>query len=40
MNAEYEAFLQDVEVKPARSCVAVAGLPKGVDVEVECVAEV
>ena len=26
------------KVMPARSCVAVRGLPKGVDVEIECVA--
>lgn len=35
MNAEYEKWIVH---KPARSCVAVRGLPKGVDVEIECVA--
>jgi 2-iminobutanoate/2-iminopropanoate deaminase len=36
-NAVYETFMVQ---KPARSCVAVRGLPKGVLVEVEAVAEV
>ncbi|CAG8983588.1 hypothetical protein HYALB_00004608 [Hymenoscyphus albidus] len=35
MNAEYEKIIRH---KPARSCVAVKELPKGVDVEIECVA--
>jgi 2-iminobutanoate/2-iminopropanoate deaminase len=35
MNAEYEKWIMH---KPARSCVAVKELPKGVDVEIECVA--
>lgn len=35
MNAEYENFIKH---KPARSCVAVKQLPKGVDIEIECVA--
>lgn len=35
MNAEYEKFIKH---KPARSCVAVKELPKGVNVEIECVA--
>jgi 2-iminobutanoate/2-iminopropanoate deaminase len=35
MNAEYEKWFT---TKPARSCVAVRQLPKGVDVEIECVA--
>lgn len=35
-NAVYESFFPG---KPARSCVAVAALPKGVLVEVEAVAE-
>ena len=35
MNATYEKFFVS---KPARSCVAVAQLPKGVPVEIECVA--
>lgn len=36
MNAEYEKHFGGT--KPARSCVAVAQLPKGVEVEMECVA--
>jgi reactive intermediate/imine deaminase len=35
MNGVYEKFFPH---KPARSCVAVYQLPKGVPVEVECVA--
>ncbi|KZF22347.1 YjgF-like protein [Xylona heveae TC161] len=35
MNAVYETFFTH---KPARSCVAVAQLPKGVPVEIECIA--
>lgn len=35
MNAEYEKWIKH---KPARSCVAVRQLPKGVDVEIECIA--
>ncbi|KAB8262819.1 Endoribonuclease L-PSP/chorismate mutase-like protein [Aspergillus pseudonomiae] len=35
MNATYEKFFTH---KPARSCVAVAQLPKGVPVEIECIA--
>ena len=35
VNAEYEKLIKH---KPARSCVAVKGLPKGADVEIECVA--
>lgn len=35
VNAVYERYFAH---KPARSCVAVAGLPKGVPVEMECVA--
>lgn len=35
MNAEYEKWIKH---KPARSCVAVKQLPKGVDIEIECVA--
>jgi len=35
MNAEYEKWIKH---KPARSCVAVKELPKGVDIEIECVA--
>ena len=38
MNGEYER--QFAGHKPARSCVAVKELPKGVDVEIECVAVV
>jgi len=35
MNAEYEKHFPH---RPARSCVAVVGLPKGVPVEIECIA--
>jgi 2-iminobutanoate/2-iminopropanoate deaminase len=35
MNAEYEKYFPH---RPARSCVAVVGLPKGVPVEIECIA--
>jgi reactive intermediate/imine deaminase len=35
MNAAYETYFPH---RPARSCVAVAGLPKGVPVEIECIA--
>ena len=35
MNATYEKYFV---TKPARSCVAVKQLPKGVSVEIECVA--
>lgn len=35
MNAVYETFFKH---KPARSCVAVYQLPKGVPVEIECIA--
>ncbi len=35
MNAEYEKWIKH---KPARSCVAVKSLPKGVDIEIECIA--
>jgi len=35
MNATYEKFFTH---KPARSCVAVFQLPKGVPVEIECIA--
>ncbi|MDR3181462.1 MAG: hypothetical protein LBT89_00840 [Planctomycetaceae bacterium] len=38
MNTEYEKHLG--EVKPARSTVQVAALPKGAKVEIELVAEV
>ncbi|KAI4212923.1 MAG: hypothetical protein LQ351_004448 [Letrouitia transgressa] len=39
MNGEYEKhFGVGGAVKPARSCVAVKQLPKGVEVEIECVA--
>jgi len=36
VNREYELHFQDT--KPARSCVAVRELPKGVEIEMECVA--
>ena len=35
MNSIYEKFFSH---KPARSCVAVKQLPKGVPVEIECIA--
>ena len=35
MNGEYEKWFSH---KPARSCVAVKTLPKGVPVEIECIA--
>ena len=35
MNTVYETFFTH---KPARSCVAVFQLPKGVPVEIECIA--
>jgi 2-iminobutanoate/2-iminopropanoate deaminase len=35
LNVEYEKWVRH---KPARSCVQVAALPKGVDVEIECIA--
>jgi 2-iminobutanoate/2-iminopropanoate deaminase len=35
MNGVYEKFFTH---KPARSCVAVYQLPKGVPVEIECIA--
>jgi 2-iminobutanoate/2-iminopropanoate deaminase len=35
MNGTYEKFFAH---KPARSCVAVKQLPKGVPVEIECIA--
>lgn len=35
MNGVYEKFFTH---KPARSCVAVYQLPKGVEVEIECIA--
>lgn len=36
VNREYELHFRDT--KPARSCVAVKELPKGVEIEMECVA--
>jgi enamine deaminase RidA (YjgF/YER057c/UK114 family) len=35
MNAEYEKWITH---NPARSCVGVKQLAKGVDIEIECVA--
>jgi 2-iminobutanoate/2-iminopropanoate deaminase len=35
MNKEYEGWFAH---KPARTCVAVKTLPKGVPVEIECIA--
>ena len=35
MNAEYEKLITH---KPARSCVAVKELPRGVNIEIECIA--
>ena len=36
INAVYEQFFG--ATKPARACVAVAGLPKGARIEIECIA--
>ena len=36
INSIYEQFFG--ETKPARACVAVAGLPKGALIEIECIA--
>ena len=36
INAVYEQFFG--QTKPARACVAVAGLPKGAKIEIECIA--
>ena len=36
MNEIYESYLQ--KPYPARSCVQVAGIPKGAKVEIECIA--
>ncbi|KAF2009181.1 hypothetical protein BU24DRAFT_455729 [Aaosphaeria arxii CBS 175.79] len=38
MNEAYLEFFPDPAFKPARTCVQVAGLPLGTDVEIECVA--
>ncbi|KAF2192391.1 Endoribonuclease L-PSP [Zopfia rhizophila CBS 207.26] len=38
MNEAYLEFFPDPKEKPARTCVQVAGLPLGTDVEIECVA--
>ncbi|KAF2704964.1 endoribonuclease L-PSP [Pleomassaria siparia CBS 279.74] len=38
MNEAYLDFFPDAKDRPARSCVQVAGLPLGTDVEIECVA--
>ncbi len=39
MNGIYEAFFKrEAKPFPARSCVQVAALPKGVKVEIECIA--
>lgn len=35
VNEEYSTALKDVEIKPARKCFAVAGLPFGALVEIE-----
>ena len=39
VNEVYAKYV-GTESPPARACVAVAGLPKGVDVEVDCIAVV
>lgn len=39
MNAEYSKWFTSNN-KPARSCVAVKQLPRGGQVEIECVAQV
>lgn len=38
MNEAYLEFFPDANIRPARTCVQVAGLPLGTDVEIECVA--
>ncbi|KAF2264448.1 L-psp endoribonuclease family protein [Lojkania enalia] len=38
MNEAYLEFFPDPNEKPARTCVQVAGLPLGTDVEIECIA--
>ncbi|ORY09225.1 hypothetical protein BCR34DRAFT_589468 [Clohesyomyces aquaticus] len=38
MNEAYLEFFPDPKGLPARTCVQVAGLPLGTDVEIECVA--
>ena len=38
MNEAYLEFFPDDKQRPARTCVQVAGLPLGTDVEIECVA--
>ena len=38
MNEAYLEYFPDPKERPARTCVQVAGLPLGTDVEIECVA--
>ncbi|KAF2000653.1 YjgF-like protein [Amniculicola lignicola CBS 123094] len=38
MNEAYLEFFPDPKEMPARTCVQVAGLPLGTDVEIECTA--
>ncbi|KAF2476718.1 Endoribonuclease L-PSP [Lindgomyces ingoldianus] len=38
MNEAYLEFFPKPEERPARTCIQVAGLPLGTDVEIECIA--
>ncbi len=38
LNAVYETWLSEVEVKPARQTIEVSRLPKGARIEVSCIA--
>ncbi|KAF2125385.1 Endoribonuclease L-PSP [Dothidotthia symphoricarpi CBS 119687] len=38
MNEAYMEFFPDAGDVPARTCVQVAGLPLGTDIEIECIA--
>jgi 2-iminobutanoate/2-iminopropanoate deaminase len=39
VNEVYSEFFKDNAVAPSRSCVQAAALPKGVLVEIDCIAE-
>lgn len=39
VNEVYADFFKDCPVAPSRSCVQAAALPKGVNVEIDCIAE-
>jgi len=38
VNEIYEEYFKDSPVAPSRSCVQAAALPKGVQVEIDCIA--